>query len=246
MCPNRDPEDLPEFSVVVPFYDEVLNVGPLLLEIEAALPDRHYEIVAVDDGSTDGTDLQLERLALHHPRLRVLHHRRRRGQSAAIRSGVLSARAPLIATLDGDGQNPPDQLPLLLEALLRGPAELGLVAGQRRKRQDSLGKRVSSRIANAVRRTLLRDGALDTGCGLKVFRRDAYLRLPYFDRNHRFMPALMRREGYDVGHVAVEHRPRRAGRSKYGNLQRAAVGLVDLLGVMWLNSRASGAGSEMR
>jgi len=228
-------------SVVVPVRNEGPNIATLVAEIAAALDGTaSFEIVYVDDGSDDETALELARARCAEPRLRVVRHRRPGGQSAALRSGILSARAPLVATLDGDGQNDPAELPRLLATLLESESwpPLALVGGDRSKsRRDRWLKRQSSRIANAVRGRVLGDRTLDTGCGLKVMRRDAYLLLPYFDHQHRFLAALFLREGFAVRSLPVGHRPRTKGRSKYGTFDRLAVGVVDLLGVAWLRRR---------
>lgn len=225
-------------SIVIPVRNEAENLPALLDEIDAALAAHApYEVIVVDDGSTDATAAVLAARAAGAPHLRVLRHPRSAGQSAAIHSGVLAARADVVATLDGDGQNPPADLPRLVAPLLGGPPELGLVAGQRVGRRDTLSKRLASRAANAIRARALADGTRDTGCGLKAFRRDAFLRLPYFDHMHRYLPALFARDGWQIRLVDVGHRPRGAGRSNYTNWQRALVGAVDLLGVMWLIRR---------
>jgi dolichol-phosphate mannosyltransferase len=230
-------------SVVVPVKDEALNVGPLAREIAAALAgEPSFEIVFVDDGSGDGTAAELGALKAEIPALRVIAHGRNIGQSRAIRTGVRAARGEIIATLDGDGQNDPADIPRLL-AVLRGTPEserVGLVSGIRMHRQDTANKRLASGFANRFRSAMLKDGAVDAGCGLKVFRREAYLALPYFDHMHRFLIALMLREGYDVRYVEVEHRPRRHGASKYKNFHRAVVGLIDTFGVRWLQTRFRG------
>jgi dolichol-phosphate mannosyltransferase len=227
-------------TVVVPVKNEADNILPLVGEIRAALAGGPtYEILYIDDGSTDDTLWRLTEAAKDTPQLRVLRHERSCGQSAALRTGVVGARGRVIATLDGDGQNDPADVPRLVAAFLN-PAStvtLGLIAGQRVKRRDSLAKRWSSKIANRVRSVLLGDDTPDTGCGLKVFSREAFLRLPYFDHIHRFLPALMKREGYTVGLEAVNHRHRVAGKSKYGINNRLWVGIVDIFGVFWLQRR---------
>jgi glycosyltransferase involved in cell wall biosynthesis len=234
-----DPSDtLPEISVVAPVFDEEGAAPALAREIAAAFAGRRFEILFVDDASRDGTRAALTALKAEIPQLRVLRHRANAGQSRAIRSGVLAARAPVIVTLDGDGQNDPADAPGLVEALVRGGPDLGMVGGRRVKRQDSQAKRFASRIGNGVRKRLLRDGADDTGCGLKAFRREAFLRLPYFDHLHRYLPAMMIREGYQVAFQPVNHRHRQTGRSKYTNLGRLRASLRDLLGVLWLQARA--------
>lgn len=222
-------------SVVVPARDEAGNLPELCREIAAALSGHAHEILVVDDGSTDHSQQVLSGLRSDLPTLRVLRHAKSHGQSAAIRTGVLAARGNVIATMDGDGQNVPADIPRLL-AVLQRPG-LAMVAGWRQRRQDVWIKRTGSRLANRVRRWALQDGTNDTGCGLKVFSRQAYLRLPYFDHMHRFLPALMQREGYGVISLDVAHRHRRYGMSHYGTLDRLLVGIVDLLGVMWLNNR---------
>jgi glycosyltransferase involved in cell wall biosynthesis len=237
MASSRDTSD-PEISVVVPVYDEEGAAPGLAREIAAAFAGRAFEIVFVDDASRDGTRAALKALAGEIPQLRVLGHRKNAGQSRAIRTGVLAARGPVIVTLDGDGQNDPADGPALVDALLAGPPTLALVGGERVKRQDSAAKKFASRVGNGVRKRLLRDTANDTGCGLKAMRREAFLRLPYFDHIHRYLPALMLREGYEVAFRPVNHRHRRTGASKYTNLGRLMASLSDLFGVMWLQSRA--------
>jgi dolichol-phosphate mannosyltransferase len=227
---------MPDISIVVPVRNEAGNIAPLVEEIARALKGRDFEIVYVNDGSSDGTEAELKALALQHPYLRQIKHATSCGQSSAVTTGVRMARAPLVATLDGDGQNDPAFLPALVEPLLKRP-DVGLVAGQRVGRKASGFKKLQSRIANGVRGVVLRDGTRDTGCGLKAFRRDVFLRLPYFDGLHRFLPALVRREGFDIGYVDVVDRPRGHGVSNYGLFDRLWVGILDLMGVWWLLRR---------
>jgi dolichol-phosphate mannosyltransferase len=231
----------PLVSVVVPVRNEAPNVAPLVAEIEAALAGLPHEIIYVDDGSTDETAAALREAARSLPegvRLRSLRHRKSCGQSAAIATGVRAARGEWIATLDGDGQNDPADIPRLLR---RAQAEGGavLVAGHRVARRDSPTKRWTSRVANAVRARLLGDATPDTGCGLKVFPRALFLDLPRFDHMHRFLPALVLRAGGRVVSEPVNHRPRLRGRSNYGTLDRLAVSLFDLVGMAWLQRRGS-------
>jgi dolichol-phosphate mannosyltransferase len=235
---NRPEGAAPAVSVVVPVRNEADNVGPLAEEIAAAMNGRwSFELVFVNDGSIDGTAAALQRLTSERPWLRQMVHAAPCGQSAAVRTGVTAARAPLVVTLDGDGQNDPSFIPALVRALETGGARVGLIAGQRVGRRASGFKRLQSRIANAVRGAILRDGTRDTGCGLKAFRREVFLALPYFDGLHRFLPALVKRDGYEVGHVDVIDRPRRHGRSNYGMWDRLWVGILDLAGVWWLIRR---------
>lgn len=234
----RPASKAPEISVVVPVFDEEGAAPALAREIAAAFAGRDYEMVFVDDASRDGTRAVLKALSKEIPQLRVLAHRANSGQSRAIRTGILGARGEIIVTLDGDGQNDPADGPKLVDALQAGGPDLALVGGERVKRQDSQAKKIASKVGNGVRKRLLRDTANDTGCGLKAFRREAFLRLPYFDHIHRYLPALMRREGYETAFLPVNHRHRQTGRSKYTNLGRLWVSLSDLMGVMWLQSRA--------
>jgi glycosyltransferase involved in cell wall biosynthesis len=229
---------VPDISIVVPVFDEEGAAPALAREIAGAFRGRNYELLFIDDASRDGTRAALKALEGEIPQLRLLAHRRNAGQSRAIRTGVLEARGPVIVTLDGDGQNDPADGPKLADALLAGGPDLALVGGERVKRQDSRAKKVASRIGNGVRKRLLKDTANDTGCGLKAFRREAFLRLPYFDHIHRYLPALMAREGYRTAFLPVNHRHRTSGRSKYTNLGRLWVSLSDLAGVMWLKARA--------
>lgn len=226
--------EAPELSVVIPARNEAANLEPLLREVATALAGRSYEIVVTDDASSDETPALLQRLTAELP-LRVVTHGEARGQSAGLQSAVLVARAPVIVTLDGDGQNDPSYIPAMIEPF-KDPT-VGIVAGQRLKRKGTLAKRLGSRIANAVRRTLLKDGTADTGCGIKALRRDAYLALPYFDTMHRFLPALFLGDGWKVAGVEVVDRPRVHGASHYGVLDRLAVGIPDLFGVWWLIRR---------
>jgi len=235
------PPDL-QVSVVIPVCNEQDNVLPLAREIHAALAGRYrHETIFVDDGSTDGTAAAVLAARLDGmPQIRLIRHGVRSGQSAAVATGVRAARAPWIATLDGDGQNDPADIPSLLDrAGEASSSRLRLVMGNRTTRRDTWLRRMSSRVANGVRGRLLRDGTPDTGCGIKVFDRAVFLDMPRFDHMHRFMPALFQREGYEVVSVPVNHRERTRGKSKYGLHNRLWVGIVDLFGVMWLIRRAS-------
>jgi dolichol-phosphate mannosyltransferase len=228
---------VPRISVVVPVRNEAGNVAPLIGEIARAMaPLAPFEIVYVNDGSTDNTAAELRRLTREYPFLRVVDHAMSCGQSAAVRTGASLARGPVVATLDGDGQNDPVFLPALVAAIERDPT-VGLVAGQRVGRKATGFKKLQSRIANAVRGAVLRDGTRDTGCGLKAVRREVFLALPYFDGLHRFLPALVRRDGYRVAYVDVVDRPRLTGTSNYGMWDRLWVGILDLMGVWWLVRR---------
>jgi dolichol-phosphate mannosyltransferase len=227
-------------SVVVPVKDEAGNVAPLAQEIARAVGhDGSVEIIFVDDGSTDATLPTLLQLKSELPMLRVIRHAQNGGQSRALRSGVRAAGAATIVTLDGDGQNDPADIPKVLAPFFAGDdtSRIGMVSGVRVRRRDSIGKRVASLAANRFRRWMLKDGATDTGCGLKAFRREAFLALPYFDHMHRYLAALMIREGFEVRFVDVGHRPRLHGRSKYGVWDRFMVGLADIFGVVWLKRR---------
>ena len=218
--------------------NEADNVAPVITEIAAALDGRwNYEIIYVNDGSTDATGERLSSLMKERSNLRQLRHAASTGQSAAVRSGVRAARGPIVATLDGDGQNNPVFLPALVSAIEQRGERTGLAAGQRVGRKDTGFKKIQSRIANAVRSAILHDGTRDTGCGLKAFRREVFLALPYFDGLHRFLPALVRREGYEIVYVDVIDRPRHSGVSNYGFFDRLWIGIMDLAGVWWLIRR---------
>ena len=235
--------DAPQISVVVPVHDEAGAAVPLAREIAAAFAGRSYEMIFVDDASRDATLAELKAAMAELPTLRVLAHGTNAGQSRAVRTGVLAARGSVVVTMDGDGQNPPADAPRLVDALLAAPADVGLIGGRRAKRQDSAAKRQASVWANRIRRRLLGDDADDTGCGLKAFRRDVFMRLPYFDHINRYLPALMIREGYRNQYLDVDHRHRETGRSKYTNWGRLKVAFADLLGVMWLKSRSRRPGA---
>lgn len=230
---------MPELSVVVPVFNERDNIPPLLAEIAAALRGRaDFEIVYVDDCSKDDSLAVLAAEQAKYPELRVLRHVAQSGQSTAVWNGVRAARGAWIATLDGDGQNDPADIPRLLDARGRAAPEVKLFAGWRTTRRDTFNKRISSKVANAVRSRMLRDATPDTGCGLKLFERETFLLLPYFDHMHRYLPALVKRAGFRSESVPVNHRPRTRGTSKYGMLDRLWVGLADLRGVAWLMRRA--------
>jgi dolichol-phosphate mannosyltransferase len=229
----------PAVSIVVPVRNEAGNIALLVAEIAKALEGQWpFEVVYVDDGSTDGTAAELKQLMMQRPWLRRVRHTQSCGQSAAVRTGVAAARAAIVVTLDGDGQNDPAFIPALVRALEVGNPRIALIAGQRIGRKASGFKKLQSRIANTVRGGVLRDGTRDTGCGLKAFRRDVFLRLPYFDGLHRFLPALVRREGFDIAYVDVVDRPRAHGVSNYGMWDRLWVGILDLAGVWWLIRRS--------
>jgi dolichol-phosphate mannosyltransferase len=228
----------PAVSVVVPVRNEAGNIALLVGEIAKALQGHWaFEIVYVNDGSSDGTDAELKRLMALHPFLRRVRHNQSCGQSSAVRTGVVAARGTMVATIDGDAQNDPAFIPAMFKALEAGAPRVGLIAGQRVGRKATGFKKMQSRIANGVRGFVLRDGTRDTGCGLKAFRRDVFLNLPYFDGLHRFLPALVRRDGYDIGYVDVVDRPRASGVSNYGLWDRLWVGILDLAGVWWLIRR---------
>jgi dolichol-phosphate mannosyltransferase len=235
--PSSEPAAI-AVSIVVPVRNEAENIAPVIAEIAAALDGRwRYEIIYVNDGSTDATGDRLAAVIERRPNLRQIRHATSGGQSAAVRSGVRAARGAIVATLDGDGQNNPAFLPALVSAIEQGGERTGLAAGQRVGRKDTGFKKIQSRVANAVRNAILHDGTRDTGCGLKAFRRDVFLALPYFDGLHRFLPALVRREGYDSVYVDVVDRPRHSGVSNYGFFDRLWIGIMDLAGVWWLIRR---------
>lgn len=231
-----------DVSIVIPAKNEAGNIGQLLRDIESACaPHAAFEIIVVDDKSEDETAAVVQDLAAQNPHLRLIRHDRSGGQSAAVHSGVRAAKAAIVCTLDGDGQNPPENLPKLFLPLLDPSNQaVGIVAGQRVGRRDTLSKRLASRFANGLRGWMLKDGTRDTGCGLKGFRREAFLGLPYFDHMHRYLIALVRREGGAVGFVPVNHRHRGAGASKYTNFSRLLVSMADLMGVRWLQRRHRG------
>jgi glycosyltransferase involved in cell wall biosynthesis len=228
----------PAISVVVPVNNEAENIAPLLAEIEVALHGaRPYEVIFVNDGSTDDSETIINGLMASRPWLRQIKHDRASGKSAALRSGAHAARASMIVILDGDGQNNPADIPAMISALEQGGVSVGLVNSVRVGRKDTASKRLQSRIANRVRVALLRDGTRDSVSGLKAFRREVFLSLPFFDGLHRFMPALVRREGLELRQVDVIDRPRQHGQSHYGMWNRLWVGILDLVGVWWLIRR---------
>ena len=236
---------MPELSVVVPAHNERDNIVPLLTEIAAALRGKvDFEAVFVDDASRDDTLAVLSAAKARFPELRVLRHLSQSGQSTALRSGIKAARGAWIATLDGDGQNDPADIPKLIAMRAESPREIKLFAGWRVNRKDTGSKRWASKFANALRSRLLRDATPDTGCGIKLFERAAFLDLPYFDHMHRYLPALFQRAGWQVRSVPVNHRPRGSGVSNYNNLNRALVGVSDLRGVAWLIRRSKRTGVE--
>ncbi|MEM7210278.1 MAG: glycosyltransferase family 2 protein [Pseudomonadota bacterium] len=230
--------DTPRFAVVAPMLNEADNIELMAREIaEACAPIGPFEAIFVNDGSTDDSSARITALRGEFPWLREVRHAKPCGQSAAVRSGVIASNAPVICTIDGDGQNPPAEIPNLVAPFLEDSPGPGLVAGQRVDRQDTASKKLASRLANKLRARMLRDDTRDTGCGLKAFRREVFLSLPFFDHIHRYLPALVKREGLDIMLVDVTHRAREAGTSKYTNFGRALVGFQDLLGVWWLLKR---------
>jgi len=237
-------EGRPEFSVVAPVRNEADNVEQLAKELAETLAGRAYEMIFVDDSSIDDTRARLQALKDKYPALRVIGHRKNAGQSRAVRTGVSAARSNVIVTIDGDGQNDPTDVTGLVGQLTRADAShnLGLVQGRRDKRIDSGWKRFGSKFANGIRGAILKDNTPDSGCGARAFRRDAYLQLPYFDHMHRYLPALMLAEGFEVEERAVKHRARKHGRSNYTNFGRLADAASDLRGVMWLRRRRKSPG----
>lgn len=228
-----------DISIIVPVHNESGAIEKLIWEIDNSLLGFEFEIIVVNDQSKDDTLEVLKSLKSKFPRLRVLNHQKNAGQSRAIYSGVLMARAPIIGTLDGDGQNDPIDLPKMLRKINRidAPQNLGMVQGMRLKRQDTKAKKIASKFANNVRQALLKDGAIDSGCGIKVVKRDLFLSLPYFDHMHRYMAALIRQAGYKTEFLEVNHRARETGQSKYTNIGRLIAALTDLIGVIWLGTR---------
>ncbi len=228
----------PAISVVIPCRNEAQNLAFLLGEVDAAMSGRDYEVIVVDDGSTDGTgDVLAKRIASGDGRVRHIRHDRSAGQSAAVRSGVFAAHGGVVVTMDGDGQNDPAYLPKLADALISSGPTVGIVAGQRLKRTDTKLKQMASKFANGLRQSILRDDTRDSGCGLKAVRTDIFRTLPFFDGWHRYLPALVLREGFGVGHLDVVDRSRRHGKSNYGILDRGLRGVLDLYGVWWLRRR---------
>jgi len=230
----------PQLSVVIPMFNEVGNAEFVVRDAADALSAVPHEIIVVDDGSQDGTLSALRALKEEAEHLRILRQAENVGQSRAILTGVMAARADVIVTLDGDGQNPAADILALHEHLLRdsAPEALAMVGGYRQRRQDKRSRLIGSALAGFVRRHVLNDSFADTGCGIKIFKKKAFLQLPFFDHQHRYLPLLMRREGFCVDAFPVSHRPRLTGRSKYTNLGRAAVAIRDILGVLWLRDRA--------
>lgn len=226
-----------KISIVVPVLNEAGNIRPLADEVQDTLAERgEYELLFVDDGSSDGTAREIEEVMRDDPHVKMQRHENSRGQSAAVRTGVKAANSNMIVVIDGDGQNDPGDIPRLVEQLAT-ERTLRLIIGERQKRKDTWLRRVSSRVANGVRSRILGDGISDTGCGIKAFYRDDFLDLPAFNHMHRFIPALMKMNGGGIRSVPVNHRPRQHGQSKYGVNNRLWVGIIDLLGVLWLQKR---------
>ncbi|MCO4315940.1 glycosyltransferase family 2 protein [Phyllobacterium sp. 21LDTY02-6] len=227
----------PAITIVIPCRNEAANLAFLLDEVDEAMKGRDYEVIVVDDGSTDATGTALQERMKTAPQLRHIHHDKSAGQSAAVRSGVFAARGAVIVTMDGDGQNDPAYLPVLADALIAAGPAIGIAAGQRLKRTDSKLKQISSRFANGLRQSILKDNTRDSGCGLKAVHAQLFRELPFFDGWHRYLPALVLREGYGTVHVDVVDRERRHGKSNYGILDRGLRGILDLYGVWWLRRR---------
>ncbi len=244
---ENSPEPSPELSVVVPVFNEAGNILPLAEEVRAALNGVcRYELIFIDDGSSDSSAAELKQAQAADPNVRLLKHLKRSGKSAALITGFFAARAPWVQTLDGDRQNDPADVARawkMIHAPMPDPL-LGIVAGVRKKRNDGAIKWLSSRIANFVRRNLLRDDTKDTGCGFKLLRVEVAQRMPFFDGMHRFLPALTRRQGYTIMQIPIEDRPRTAGVSKYGFFGRLGAGIFDLFGVFWLMRRGTSSRAE--
>jgi dolichol-phosphate mannosyltransferase len=221
-------------------YNEAGNIGPLIAEAFKALDEAVLgEVIVVDDGSDDGTRAEVQAQLAKYAALRYIRHKHRCGQSASIRTGALAARYPIIATIDGDGQNDPADVPRLYEHFLDEPgSEPAMVAGLRKNRKGPGSRKVASRFANWIRDWVLADDCPDTGCGLKLYWRETYLELPYFCTMHRFLPALFLTYGHEITYLEVNDRPRLQGQSKYTNFSRALIGLYDLVGVSWLRRRS--------
>jgi dolichol-phosphate mannosyltransferase len=240
------PENSPELSVVVPVFNEAGNILPLAEEVRSALAGIRYELIFIDDGSSDSSAAELKQAQTADPNVRLLKHLKRSGKSAALITGFFAARGPWVQTLDGDRQNDPADVARawkLIHAPTPDPS-LGIVAGVRKRRNDGAIKWLSSRIANFVRRNLLRDDTKDTGCGFKLMRLEVAQRMPFFDGMHRFLPALTRRQGYTILQIPIEDRPRTAGVSKYGFFGRLGAGIFDLFGVFWLMRRGTSSRAE--
>lgn len=236
--PTMNPREKPTISVVIPCRNEAANLPVLLDEVDAALTGRDFEVLVIDDGSTDDTAAVLAaRRQSGAGNLRQLRHDKSAGQSAAVRSGVFAAHGKIIVTMDGDGQNDPAYLPQLVDALSDAGQTIGIAAGQRLKRTDTKLKQVSSRFANGLRQSILKDGTRDSGCGLKAIHTELFRQLPFFDGWHRYLPALVMREGFGAVHIEVTDRQRRHGESNYGILDRGLRGALDLFGVWWLRRR---------